>query len=332
MDGLGVGVDACRGPGQQLVRFVLLVHQAVVGILGEGRRDAQRRLVLPHEVVGADHVRRAQQQLLEDGEAERPVRLGRHALAGAVLARQTGVEGREAPRGDDHGPLHALVPALQVLLEAIRQHALFQIHRAVAVDGEDVAVLPGDVEDVRYLAGETAAEDHVVGIGSADGGGGDAEIAFRHQAQEGALVGLGGGRPGGRRLHQRRQVVERRECGAPGLVEGGDAGMAAAQQLHQGLLGGVAGGLGPRIAQDAGAGVGMPLQLVVDEVADDPGIVLHDRAAFARLFGAERRPLGAEDVGEAGPGGARGDGIDGGEIRAEAEEFRMGHAAPGQRP
>ena len=74
-------------------------------------------------------------------------------------------------------------------------------------------------------------------------------------------------------------------------------------------------------------GLAEPFQLVVDEVADEPGIVL---GLFALLAGAAVAPGGelrVEDVGEAGPRGLRGDVAHVGEAAPEAEKAHPGETA-----
>ena len=152
-----------------------------------------------------------------------------------------------------------------------------------------------------FQPGEAAAEDEVVGVVAADGRAGGLEVGSRVVAQEGELCGKGWGlcprTPGfGQKAVQRLPGRMLRRQGGDGLVESG-------------------GGLPPARA---------PRQFVVEEPAEEPGVVADGGAELLRAGFAERGPVGMEHVGEGRAGGVavgedRAVGVALGEVLSEAE-------------
>ena len=229
--------------GQPFVGHALFAHEAVVAVFREILADAEGGLVDPAEVaVAREEGEREQRAGVELARLD-ALRLREEALSGAVRARAARVERREAPFGEEEGLAGAVV---RLSVEVGRRHAVgtgvvddafVQIGPRVVVEGYDVAVLAGNLHhdgmDAVRAAREAAAEDHVVRVGLADGGGHGGEVFLGDEAEEGELLRRGGGG------HQRPGV------GAPQTPVFGEEG-------EERLLGGVGVGLADDEVPEAG--------------------------------------------------------------------------------
>ena len=154
-------------------------------------------------------------------------------------------------------------------------HVAVDVRPRVDVEGDEVAVLAGNLPHgvVRAAeAGEARAHHEVVRVVAADGCRGDAEVALGGEAEEVELH-LGGG------LARHAALLQE---GAEGDLGGVRLGL-----LHHGV-------------EEAGVACAAspPGELVVDEVAEEPGVVLVRRAAAARHVVAVGREQRVEHVRE----------------------------------
>ncbi|MPN64369.1 hypothetical protein SDC9_212141 [bioreactor metagenome] len=121
--------------------------------------------------VMPDHVRHRQQGTEKEFRRAGPLRLGAQTLAGAVFARQPAVQPQKGPFGNHHRAAGQAVNPVKLLTHASfavdPELVAVKIGDRILVEGDDIAVFPRRLPDSgvrRADAGETAAEQHVIGI------------------------------------------------------------------------------------------------------------------------------------------------------------------------
>ena len=182
----------------------------------------------------------------------------------------------------------------------------------------------------------------MVGVGLPDGGGRRAIVAVRDDAKEFAHVGMAAWN----RVAEDEDLVgldgvEPREVRLPDGVQLGDVAMALPEEIQKGDAGGVVGRLAEDVEHEAvferpvAAGVGVdeergavaavPVEFVVDIVAENPRIVAETRAELPGLGIAMLLPARMEHVRKTVDGDRRKIGV-GDETLPEVHDHRHGDA------
>ena len=264
------------------IRLASFIDESVVGILGEGVADALRRFVHPHEVVIPHEKRQREHRLREELRRLRAERLRLEALPRSARAGETRIEGGEAPFGDEHRALHVSILLRESLGDPLRvpatlrqHHVAVEVRPRIAVEGHNVAI-PARGLPHRGMRttkpGESRAHHKMVRVVAADRLAGNAEIEVRRALQE-------------RKLHFGGRLARH-----PLLREERPLRDLCAVRLRK---------LRDRVEEARILRAAAPPgELVVNEVAKEPGIVPMWRALPPRLIVRPCGEAGMEHVRE----------------------------------
>ncbi|OPZ97753.1 MAG: hypothetical protein BWY71_01502 [Planctomycetes bacterium ADurb.Bin412] len=304
MDVIHLRIQPGGGLCQLRIRPVVFIDQAIVAVFREGGGNSQLRFIDPHEEIGTDHKGLSEEHGLIDLKSPGPLLLGLHPHPRAVPAGQAAVKGGKGPFGQHERPAAPFMKFNQVG-NGGGQAAGLQIDPRILIDRDDIAIFPRRLPaGPGGIAGESAAQYHMVRIYLPDGGSGYGEIGIGHQRQITLFVlrQLGIVKGSIDAVSPQNRLEISKAC-VPGGVELLNGWILLLQHPHQGDFGGVVGAFFHGLIKNPAGGIDLavPFQLIIDENAKDPGVLHMLSQYLAGTNLAKSGKAGIEDIGNTRP-------------------------------